>query len=234
MSKTLLVGPSHLTRWRYEVKVGSLPKIPGLELWGRMGCPIFSNLLIETIRAGLAAQKKVVLLVPDFRMGNSVLKDDRFIKNGKIVPNHEHIKLDRSFISDSNDRFMYSQALSYLDEFLDYENAKDNLKFVFWSLFSREFRNRSAGKYLNEFGCFSHPVWNLHELESRYSDNIIGLSNLVSKSECSAYFLDQQGHPSFKGYGLLVNALQQDGGFDESHKFLCRVYPGVSRMMFGF
>ncbi len=68
--------------------------------------------------------------------------------------------------------------------------------------------NRAAGKY-QESGNYQHPVWNLHEVEQEFGDQVLGMREVILRSECHLLYSDDSLHPSWVGLELLRRVVDQ-------------------------
>lgn len=195
--KYLVAGPSHTARWWQRIQWKQFPKPHSMvHLYFEPGGAIFSKKMYQYIKNHIESVDIVYLLVPDFRFGNGILKKYETIPNlfmdGFTHPSKE-------LISQKNDEIMFQYALKVLDQYI--VEFDEKIRFVFWCLNYREAENKKKNKYLNAEGIYSHPVWNSELLYKRYSQNMIDISFLQSRIE--EFTLDEQGHPSLKGYAFL-------------------------------
>lgn len=190
--KRLVIGPSHVDIWQSLVNSGER-KQPGFLMHGVNGLSLYSTRLKHLIDFFISSNgMDVVLLVPDFRIGNVILN------------NNSDISLDPLFISKdkihaNTDAELYEMALSVLDEFVLKYGAK--IKLIFWCLIGREYENRKIGRYIQS-GEYHHPTWNYLDVKCRYKDNILDIPNI--ENEIGGYICDNNTiHPNDKGYDFL-------------------------------
>lgn len=136
-----------------------------------------------------------LLLVPEMRLGNRSLvnPDD---------PTAE-IEVDKSLISEANDRALFQRAKAALRTILA-RNPK--CRPVFWSLMGREYENLQMGRYLDG-GRYHHPIWNLSDVEREFSNHVVPLQGLLPDRRTRALFVDRSMHPSWLGQQLLMRII---------------------------
>lgn len=207
MTNAYLVGPSHVTRWADDIRKNRVPRVEGVTLWGEAGLALFSQRLKENIERAIARGKDVWLMVPDFRFGIDFFKDHKnFIETGRFVSGYG--LMNKSLISEERDKILFENALSILDYYVAQYRSK--IKFMFWCLAIREWRNFLAGRYVNSDGVYRHPVWSYHELLDRYMGNVVDVWPITE--DFDSYVIDQQGHPSYKAYSFIFNAFRLNNG----------------------
>lgn len=184
-----------MKRWQNEVNAGKVPSVSGIELFGGGGWPLFSKKIRDKIIQLSDSVDQVLMLVPDFRIGNRVIQE---IDNDVLFSN-KYKFIDKDLISNSNDQTLYNNAIKCLDWYV--QNYGDKIKFCFWCLFFREKINIKQGRYLCD-GGYLHPTWNYADLIKRYSDNIIDLNPISSDYE-NFIVSDGTVHPNENGYAFL-------------------------------
>lgn len=207
MTNAYLAGPSHVTRWADDIRKNRVPRVKGVTLWGEAGLALFSLRLKENIERAIANGKDVWLMVPDFRFGIDFFKDhENFAETGRFVSGYG--LMNKSLISEERDRILFENALSILDYYV--EQYRSKIKFMFWCLAVREWRNLLGARYVNSDGVYKHPVWSYHGLLERYSGNVVDVWPITE--DFDSYVIDQQGHPSFKAYSFIFNAFRLNSG----------------------
>lgn len=189
--KRLVIGPSHIDIWQSKVNSGERTQ-PDFLMYGVNGLSLYSDKLKCLIKWFIdAGHGDVVLFVPDFRIGNVILKDN-------------HMSLDPLFISKEeikhqNDEQLFEKALDVLDYFVSMYGGK--IKFIFWCLMGRESENKKQGRHISD-NSYHHPVWNYSFIKERYSDNIFDVGEV--EGSISEY-IQKNGtiHPTNEGYNLL-------------------------------
>lgn len=196
--KTAVVGPSHVSNWFNLISQRKLPETPFF-LYGESGLSLHGNTISSIIdlfiaRLGL----DVVLMVPDFRIGNACLVPGGDSENAKFI--------DPMFINEDDDKRIYKLSLFKIDELVRKYGKK--IKFIFWCLYGREQTNIKARKYIinNEY---RHPVWNYKNIVDRYKDNIIDISSL---GERMLDLVENDGtiHPLPAGYDFLTKIIKDN------------------------
>ncbi len=196
--KVLLMGPSHVKRWMNEISQGGLSPVKNIELYGGGGWPLFSKKMKKRALSVLSESDRIYFMVPDFRIGNSVLKDTKtLVKNFYSEAKYKFI--DKDLINAENDAFLYENGMRCLDWYV--EEFGEKIKFIFWCTYMRERINIKQQKFLTS-GKYLHPTWNYEVLSDRYKSNHVDLHYF---NKCYADFILKDGtvHPNFKGYDLI-------------------------------
>lgn len=187
---TVLIGPSHVQDWRERIRNGELIT-PSMHLVGFSGLSLYDKSIYKLFDYfSHVNPKKIIFMVPDFRIGNSELLSDKSSLPGAFI--------DKNLINYDSDNNLYVTANKILNEIVE---KYPKIKYLFWCLGLREFMNISKGKYLTSAG-YSHPIWNLSDLESTYSENVISLG--VAKPYFSKLIKnDGTVHPTNLGYKFI-------------------------------
>lgn len=189
--KTLIIGPSHIMRWKHAIESNILPKLENVELYGRGGNPIWSN-YSEQAEDRFDEFDEIIYIVGDFRFGNKSLSDPTLTKN--------QFGVSKELISHKNDLILYKKVIKKCNNLITKHNQK--IKFLFWDLALREHQNKKNNRYITN-GVYKHPIWNLNEVERKFPKNTIPLSKL----DVSNFYIDRSNHPSIQGYQYLYNSL---------------------------
>lgn len=195
--RKLVIGPSHINDWQDKINSGDR-KDPGFVLFGVYGMSIHQSYLKKLINWFLFNFKQdVILLVPDFRIGNTLLVNNE----NKLDP----LFISKGLISDVNDKVLYEKSIEVLDEITSEFN--DKLKLIFWCLIGRESLNKSEGKYVVE-GKYEHPIWNYKLIKEKYSLHILQIDDIDEGME---RFIIPNGtiHPNDDGYDLLEREINK-------------------------
>ncbi len=138
-SNLLVIGPSHIQRWLSRIESGKLPE-PDYELWGIGGLSIYSQSIQNLCQFWLSHDdnNKILVFVPDFRIGNSVLYEKS--SNAMFI----YKNLMSSISADSK---LKQKTFDILDR-LTYK-YKERVKFLFWCQYGRQMINIRAGKYID-------------------------------------------------------------------------------------
>lgn len=193
-------------------------------MYAEAGGPIFSLKMNKYIELNEKNVEKIFLFVGDFRFGNSYLKlNDKF--DDLFIDGYTHP--DREAYSLQNDEIMYKHALKCMDYYVNKYGEK--IQFVFWCLNFREVQNINKGKYLDDKRIYSHPTWNYYYLCNRYSKNIVDIS--VIRPEIEEYTLDNQGHPSMKGFSFLYHSFELKGTMHAKNK-VNKEYINIMKKLF--
>ena len=191
-----VLGPSHIPRWRNKISLGELNNSPYL-LYGESGMSLYSKSFSRFLDWWILNKKrKAVILVPDFRIGNSIIGSSKF----------DPLFIDNAHIDNKSDQFLYREAILKLDTY----KAKygKNIKFIFWCLYGRELINIDNQKYINEHYEYNHPHWNYSEFVSRFKEVTIDIS-----SELEVFiekYIEPDGtiHPTNEGYDYLDRTIR--------------------------
>lgn len=205
----LIVGPSHIIRWRWHQRDGVVPKsLPAENFIGIGGAPVWSHTLFEQTVSAVGQNRNFALLVPDFRFGNGItlvggvitepLLRDGFlgINPAALIEKHDQLMLERSL-----------KALRFW-----HKRFGERVRFIFWCLFGRQVHDRISGKYVSE-GRYRHPVFNYDEITNALPElDIVDLSPLLRRPmhDVRRLFIDTSSHPSQVGY-LMLNGILFDG-----------------------
>lgn len=192
-SKVAIIGPSHVHNWMKLINDKKI-KRNGCVFYGEPGLSLFSNSINNFIKWWVNIKKrKVVFMIPDFRIGNSDFINSIDNKKGNGV------FIYKENMSRQVDAYISSIVIEYLSCLVD--KYKENITFVFWSLFAREQMNIKANKYLIE-GKYQHPYWNYEDFITRFSKNTIDISE-IKNSILSLIEQDGTTHPTIEGYSYL-------------------------------
>jgi len=191
--KRLILGPSHIMRWLQSVDCYLIPEPKNVDFHGRGGASIWGD-FIKSKSNDFSQYDEVLFIVGDFRFGNKSLVD------GTLTRNQHGIA--KELINDANDREMYKKVIEELYLLSNSENQR-KIRFIFWDLALREFKNKQNRKYYKN-GSYAHPIWNLSEVQSLFSENTIAMD---SDSNLDSLFIDGSNHPSFVGYAYLYSLI---------------------------
>lgn len=193
-----ILGPSHIYNWRVNISNGNLSDPPFL-LYGDVGMSIYSTAFKRFLDWWiLKLDRKAVLLVPDFRVGNPMLG---------TLSNHEARFIDKDLISKINDLELKLLSLKILSEYRLLYGSK--LKFVFWSLYAREQINIRKGKYLDQNNTYSHPYWNYSEYFNEFESCSIDIS-IIGNRILELIEADDTVHPTLEGYSFLSDFISRN------------------------
>jgi acetyltransferase-like isoleucine patch superfamily enzyme len=194
---TLLIGPSHVSNWLLSVREGLVDN-PGFLLYGLSGLSLYDSMLESLIKKWLSfnPKNKVVLMVPDFRIGNAGF--------ASRTRNLSSIYIKKEAINPYIDKKILTNALSILDSFVDLFGKR--IVFLFWCLFGLEQINKKNNRHM-ETGVYKHPFWNYLDFREMYNNNNIDLDPLIDN------FFDLIGndgtvHPSIEGYKCLETTIK--------------------------
>ncbi len=218
--KILVVGPSHVVRWDYFLG-GIVPefKEKNVELKGYAGAPIWDDSVLGDVYSD--KYDHVYIILGDFRLGNNVCSNCPE-KYGSLLGKG----IEKEFINPDIDRLLYEKSISVLREII--ANLGSKCTIIPWSLFLREYRNLQAGKYLNDNLEYSHPIWNLRELESLFPYNCMKLSGVLNSQKPFQLYVDSSGHPSLKGF-LFLRGLVENSEFFSDNKKLIEFFDGLTK-----
>jgi hypothetical protein len=204
----VLIGPSHVVRWRQQLADGAFPINRFSKMVGWGGAPVWSEKLLRAATEVVPdGSERIVLMVGDFRFGNAVL-----LQAGSPAEHvTEHAGITARAISPANDALMRDRALSALTVWRAKLGSK--LQMIFWDLFCRQVLDRLEGKYISS-GTYTHPIWTLSEVQDAVGmEGVVDLCPLLSlrpMHEVMRLFVDDSCHPSYAGYAFLTAILTQD------------------------
>jgi len=222
--KFLVAGPSHVGRWKQRIAWNQFPKLDGCDyMYAEAGGAIFSLHMKNYIEMHAEEVDKIFIFVSDFRFGNNYLKENKTFTD-LFITGYSHP--DKTLISPENDFLMYTQALKVLDWYV--AKYKEKVQFIFWCLNYREIKNIQMKKYMVD-GKYTHPVWNYSYLRSRYAKNIVDIS--VINDSIEEYTLDNQGHPSMKGFSYLYHCFELKGAQHAMNK-VNEKYMNIMKQLF--
>lgn len=197
-SKTCVVGPSHIVRWQYLANT-TLTSLPRFDSYAVPGLPVWDGELISFLKSSANQYNNIYVMVGDFRFGNEI-----FSAPGR----KRYLAIKKENINKDNDRQLMDKSIQALDEI----SKLNNVKFVFWDLYIREFANKKAGKYTID-GKYQHPIWNYEFFKERYGDKSVDLSQLDSIN-IDFLFVDSSLHPSILGYCFFYNLISNNSVID--------------------
>lgn len=213
---TWVVGSSHVVRWRSYAKSGDSPQNLGADhLIGYGGTPIWSKKTFEQAIALVGEKDCLGLVVPDFRLGNSISllseKPVSLFLDGfsSITPNAIGEKQDEAMLERSID------ALRFWNK-----SFGVRARFVFWSLLGNQIYDRLAGRNITD-GRYRHPTFSLERIyEALPCLNIVDLTPLLKMPmhEVSRLFIDENSHPSKIGFLTLDGILSQGLGVLDAYR----------------
>lgn len=186
-TRRLIVGPSHVVRWENGVDNKTLKGLNNTSYYGFGGLPIWDEELLKYIEGNQDRFDEIVILVGDFRFGN----------NFQFVEGIRYTGIEKKYISFENDEFLYKKCLRALGEL----SKISSVSFIFWDLAIREYENRKKSKYCID-NLYKHPIWNLYELESKFKDHTLSMSQIL-QYDLDFLFIDSSLHPSVLGFDFL-------------------------------
>jgi len=200
---SLIIGPSHLVRWREHVKHGVVSCVLSEDrLIGRGGCPIWSKWLLNQAIALSEPDKVIAILVGDFRFGNELFETALPLDDSNLFVDG-FFGVSQRNINHTADKVLFQKSMNAIHAWK--KITHNNVRFIFWDLFCRQIQDRLLGSHIKN-GKYRHPVWNLNDVMEYLPENeVIDLSLLLRKPmhELSRLFIDASSHPSQIGYILL-------------------------------
>jgi hypothetical protein len=201
--KLFFVGPSHIPRIRHAIENVGIPR-PAKEIiyLGDGGYPVWNKSIFERCCADFQPGDTILLIVADFRFGNSVLmSQDALTAENVFLDGYTHVK--RELCTLDSDLKMKQRCLDAL--LIWKKRFGEGLVIFHWTLAMRTAKNRLAHIHTDKEGKYTHPTWNINE------DAMLGdvnyLDNIQTSSEldiCNAMMIDNDLHPSSLGY-LYIN-----------------------------
>lgn len=203
-SDKLIVGPSHVVRWKNHRRHGLL-ETPSNEsaFVGFGGAPIWSKRLFESAVSTAKPEQEILFMVPDFRFGNSVTIEMSGLPAGAFLDGHSGI--NSKALNIGNDRLMYQLCMKALPHWRS--KFPNTIRFCFWDLLCRQIQDRLLKKHVSS-RKYDHPVWNLKEIQDAYpAENVIDLTPLLIEPmhELNCLYIDSSSHPSQIGYKTIEN-----------------------------
>lgn len=198
----LVIGPSHAARWSALVRDGVVDcHVTWDRISGRGGVPIWSSWMLN--RAKDLANESLAVMIPDFRLGNSILLAESQPRD-LILDGYANI--DKRAMSTAQDRAILERCIASLQIWDGHFGPQ--ARYLLWSLFGRTVQDTVAGRHFSE-GSYRHPVFNYADIVSALPElNFIDLAPLLSlpADEVSRLLVDPSSHPSQIGY-ILLNGL---------------------------
>jgi hypothetical protein len=195
----VLVGPSHIPRLRHALEIVGLPR-PTKEIvyLGDGGYPVWNKEAFDECCEIVSPSDQILLIIADFRFGNSILSNDNVEANGEILQSgHTHIK--RELCTVEADHIMKKRCIDAIAIWK--HKFGSNLTILHWTLAMRTVKNRILGHHVDSSGVYRHPVWNVDD--AAFSEDINELSLIQHDSDLSSYdafTIDNDLHPSTLGY----------------------------------
>jgi hypothetical protein len=216
----MIVGPSHIVRWGEHIKANLLDRPASVkDLVGYGGAPVWSKKLFDIAVNSAQPDRKLLLMVGDFRFGNEVCLKPSPDAFPVLISGFSGI--NARAISAANDAFMLKKATQALEIWNNTFN--NNIRFLFWDLFCRQVQDRLAGRYISE-KKYLHPSWNLVPLQSMLPRNrVIDLAPLLNlpMHEAMRLFIDSSSHPSYIGYLFITNCFSHESNAITAYNKAC-------------
>lgn len=204
----MIIGPSHAIRWNWHVRDGVVHcDLPPERIVGLGGAPIWSKYLFDRAVAGVGSDRRLAVMVPDFRFGNGICLDEAAL-NGPLMQSG-FLAVDAHAMALEHDRLMYARGLAGLNEW--HSRFGKRARYIFWCLLGRQVQDRMLGRHI-ENGVYRHPVFNYAQTISALPGlDIVDLAPLLRfpMHELSRLYIDSSLHPSQIGYLFLNNTLCQ-------------------------
>lgn len=205
-NNTLVVGPSHVIRWRESIKglEPSANKFSYNNMIATAGAPSWNLNNFNLAKQKAGKDKKILFLVPDFRFGNSLFKGATYVNSQGVWHDElfksDYLAIDQQCISLNNDIILMERSLAALNIYT--KEFDGRIKLLFWDLFGRQVLDRLAGRHFVN-GKYTHPVWNLEAVQKKFNEDVlIDLLPLtkIAMHEALRLFIDMSLHPSKIGY----------------------------------
>lgn len=202
--KTLIVGPSHVVRWRNMLSFKEDGRAPQeLHFIGFGGAPVWSAKNRAETMAVVNSYDRIVLLVGDFRFGNSICLSS--VRPSEIFvdspPGIVHAAISRE-----NDEWLYNRSKKAIQAWC--EDIPNKLTILFWDLLCRQIKDRLEGRHING-RSYRHPTWNLESTLAHFSASAYDLRPILAEPmhEAMKLFIDDSVHPSQIGYEFMTNLI---------------------------
>ncbi|MDH2294248.1 hypothetical protein [Cobetia sp. 1AS1] len=201
----VVIGPSHVVRWVREHSLRQTDNaLQNIKVIAAGGLPLWSDYVSKELTS-IPKGTQIYVLVGDFRFGNEACDNP-----DNLCPPSMY-GISKAAISSKSDKICYDKTLKALDDIV----ARFNVKFIFWDLAIREYKNKLLGRYINESGVYTHPIWNLSVVENRYIENIIPMQ-LIIDAIPDFLEMDSSNHPTSISYTLLDSLLLQQKNVSEA------------------
>lgn len=201
--RLIFVGPSHIPRIKHAFEVVKLPcKSSGNLYIGDGGFPIWKKSLMDECLKSYRPGDRVIIIFPDFRFGNKILKSNFSFERNVFYDGFTHV--DRELCSIEHDKKMRELCVKALIEWRKLLGG--DLVILHWTLAMRTIKNRINKRYTNSDGVYLHPTWNL--TDNDLQGDVYGLSELQTSNNiqlCNMLTLDNDLHPSTLGFLYIAN-----------------------------
>jgi hypothetical protein len=201
-SDGLIVGPSHVIRWRHLVENKSIDRPSSPQTFvGSGGLPVWSARNLNMAYSRADDVEKMLYIVGDFRFGNSIcgsIEEFPLFTDG-------YIGVEQGNLNEHCDLELYKKCTQALEVWRSTFESK--IRILHWSLLGRQVLDRLKGKYIHE-KVYKHPVWNLSDfIVDDSGSDIIDLRPLQSLPmfQVMRLFLDEDIHPTHAGYLFIAN-----------------------------
>lgn len=217
----VVIGPSHIVRWVREHSLrGSDNALDNIKVIAAGGLPLWSDYVANELHS-IPQASQVCVLVGDFRFGNEACDNP----DSSCLPSMYGIS--KVAISSKSDKVCYDKTLAVLDDIATHHKVK----FIFWDLAIREYKNKLIGRYVNESGVYTHPIWNLSVVENRYLKNIIPMQ-LIIDAIPDFLEMDSSNHPTSISYTLLDSLLLENKSVSEAIVSALKYYNANCKLTF--
>lgn len=208
-NNTLVVGPSHVIRWRESLKdvAPHETKFSPNNMIATAGAPAWHSKNFKLAKQKAGKDKQILFMVPDFRFGNSIFKESLYVNSqGTWIDElfkDDHLAIDQQCINLSNDIILRERSLAALTAYT--KEFDGRIKLLFWDLLGRQVYDRLSGRHFVN-GKYSHPTWSLDSIQNKFNEDVIvDLLPLtkIAMHEALRLFIDMSLHPSKIGYLFL-------------------------------
>lgn len=199
--KVIIVGPSHTVRWEHAVKSGGMPPpFPSTLFVGGGGLPVWNGETYRTVKRLAGNDVKILLIVGDFRFGNSIFDNENIDRLG--YPFADGFRnIDKRFIGTEFDKALFQRSLSALDIWRS--TFGTSLGVVHWTLLNRRTEDVFNNRHLAS-GQYKHPIWDYNVVASEDLRALAPAPMPILRS----LYIDDNLHPSPVGYFYLENRLK--------------------------
>lgn len=208
--KGIVIGPSHVVRWRHAHRQGILPgPFDSTHFIGEGGLPVWHRGSFDAVLEHHRPGRRVFFILPDFRFGNSV-RTQKHVSCGQFYAGHSLIRPE--FITPGNDALMYRH---HVENLMIWRALFGNdLRIFDWTSLMTAVVHLEAGRYVED-GQYANP----HYLQWRDVD--CARTGAVPHRMRSLQphlprlrrlFIDRSLHPSPLGY-LLLHHIAAGQGF---------------------
>jgi len=204
-----LFGPSHVNRIQKYLNDQILVVNETYFLFGIAGAPVWNLDFSQKIDELSSSCQRLVVMVGDFRFGNSIIEDIKGGSHQELVNNY--IGINKKYLDAESSLILKEKCMNAIQKLEERHTGK--IYFLFWDLAFRQVLDRLDGKYITNGGKYNHPFFNYSsDVNSvlKTSDHLIDIEYILSISMHKArrLIIDRSCHPSWIGCNFILNLLR--------------------------